>query len=117
MTLIIITGGIDLSVGSIVGFTAYYVGQTLADNNDMSAVLAVLLAIGIGAVVVPLLARALGVQDYGSFVTALAASQIFFAALALLLSDSPDTALPLARRLQQLNTARQHIEKGIGPRA
>jgi len=34
-------------------------------------------------------------------------------ALALLLSDSPDAAMPLARRLQQLNTARQHAEKGI----
>jgi single-stranded-DNA-specific exonuclease len=33
--------------------------------------------------------------------------------LALLLSDSPDAALPLARRLQQLNTARQHAEKSI----
>jgi rhamnose transport system permease protein len=47
-TIVVLTRNIDLSVGSIVGFTAYFVGQTLADNNDMSAVLAVLMAIGIG---------------------------------------------------------------------
>ena len=49
-TLVVLTRNIDLSVGSIVGFTAYYVGQTLADNNDMSAIVVVLMAVGIGAV-------------------------------------------------------------------
>ncbi len=48
-TLVVLTRNIDLSVGSIVGFAAYYVGQTLAHSNDMSPLLVVLMAVGIGA--------------------------------------------------------------------
>lgn len=47
-TLVILTRNIDLSVGSIVGFTAYFVGQQLADNNDIAPIVAVLMAIGVG---------------------------------------------------------------------
>jgi rhamnose transport system permease protein len=36
-------------VGSVVGFTAYFVGQQLAGNNDMAPAVAVLMAIGMGA--------------------------------------------------------------------
>jgi rhamnose transport system permease protein len=49
-TLVVLTRNIDLSVGSIVGFSAYFVGQTLAHNNDMSPMLVVLMAVGVGAV-------------------------------------------------------------------
>lgn len=48
-TLVVLTRNIDLSVGSMVGFTAYFVGQQLADNNDMLPLTAVLMAIGLGA--------------------------------------------------------------------
>jgi rhamnose transport system permease protein len=48
-TLVVLTRNIDLSVGSIVGFTAYFVGTQLAKNNDMAPLLVVLLAIGLGA--------------------------------------------------------------------
>jgi rhamnose transport system permease protein len=48
-TLVVLTRNIDLSVGSIVGFTAYFVGQALTDNRDLSPVLAVSLAVGFGA--------------------------------------------------------------------
>lgn len=48
-TLVILTRNIDLSVGSIVGFTAYFVGVQLAANGEMSPLLAVLLAVGVGA--------------------------------------------------------------------
>ncbi len=48
-TLVVLTRNIDLSVGSIVGFTAYFVGQQLSLNNEMEPLLAVLMAIGIGA--------------------------------------------------------------------
>jgi rhamnose transport system permease protein len=47
-TLVVITRNIDLSVGSIVGFTAYFVGQTLTDNRDLSPMVAVMLAVGFG---------------------------------------------------------------------
>ncbi|MEA3337904.1 MAG: ABC transporter permease [Chloroflexota bacterium] len=46
--LVILTRNIDLSVGSIVGFTAYFVGQQLAGNNDISPIVAVLMAVGVG---------------------------------------------------------------------
>jgi rhamnose transport system permease protein len=48
-TLVFLTENFDLSVGSIVGFTAYFVGQQLSGNNDMSPAVAVLMAVGIGA--------------------------------------------------------------------
>ena len=48
-TLVVLTRYIDLSVGSIVGFTAYFVGTQLANQNDLSPVLALLLAVGLGA--------------------------------------------------------------------
>ena len=49
-TLVVLTRNIDLSVGSIVGFTAYIVGQQLSQHNEMAPMNAVLLAIVIGAV-------------------------------------------------------------------
>ena len=48
-TLVVIMRHIDLSVGSIVGFTAYFVGRALVANSEMSPVMAVLLAIAMGA--------------------------------------------------------------------
>ncbi|MFC2031384.1 ABC transporter permease [Chloroflexota bacterium] len=49
-TLVFLTRNFDLSVGSIVGFTAYFVGQQLAGNNDIQPGVAVMMAIGMGAV-------------------------------------------------------------------
>jgi len=49
-TLVFLTRNYDLSVGSIVGFTAYFVGQQLAGNNDIGPVVAILMAIGVGAI-------------------------------------------------------------------
>jgi len=48
-TLVFLTENFDLSVGSVVGFTAYFVGQQLSGNNDMAPGMAVLMAVGIGA--------------------------------------------------------------------
>ncbi|MEO1016267.1 MAG: ABC transporter permease [Pseudomonadota bacterium] len=48
-TLVVLTRNIDLSVGSIVGVTAYVTGQLLADNPDLSPILALLAAITAGA--------------------------------------------------------------------
>ncbi|GAB4520658.1 MAG: ABC transporter permease [Anaerolineae bacterium] len=47
-TMVVLTRNIDLSVGSIVGFTAYFVGQQLTRNNDIAPLLAVFFAIGVG---------------------------------------------------------------------
>lgn len=47
-TLVVLTRNIDLSVGSIVGFTAYFVGAQLAEQHEMAPVIAVLLAVAVG---------------------------------------------------------------------
>jgi len=47
-TLVFLTRNFDLSVGSIVGFTAYFVGQQLWYHPEIPPVAAVLLAIGVG---------------------------------------------------------------------
>ena len=48
-TLVILTRNIDLSVGAVVGFTAYFVGQQLSQNNEITPFFAILMSIGIGA--------------------------------------------------------------------
>jgi rhamnose transport system permease protein len=48
-TLVVLTRNIDLSVGSIVGFTAYFTGTQLAANGAMHPLTAVLIACGVGA--------------------------------------------------------------------
>jgi rhamnose transport system permease protein len=47
--LVVLTRNIDLSVGSVVAFSAYYIGQQLTNNKELAPVAAVLLAIGVGA--------------------------------------------------------------------
>jgi len=49
-TLVVLTRNIDLSVGSIVGCTAYFVGKQLADDNEMDPFIALLMSIGLGAI-------------------------------------------------------------------
>src|SRR5262245_6394122 len=48
-TLVVLTRNIDLSIGSIVGLTAYVVGTQLANDNSMHPLVAVGLAIALGA--------------------------------------------------------------------
>jgi rhamnose transport system permease protein len=47
--LVVLTRNIDLSVGSIVGFTAYFVGRQVADDNTLSPLVLVLMSMGLGA--------------------------------------------------------------------
>jgi rhamnose transport system permease protein len=49
-TLVVLTRNIDLSVGSIIGFTAYFIGQQLSENNDIPPLLAVAIAMSFGAI-------------------------------------------------------------------
>ncbi|MEQ8698743.1 MAG: hypothetical protein RLT05_19580, partial [Bauldia litoralis] len=49
-TLVVLTRNIDLSVGSIVGCTAYFTGTLLAQNNDLHPLLVVLAAVALGSV-------------------------------------------------------------------
>ena len=47
--LVIITRNIDLSVGATLGVAAYLTAELLADNPDLPAAVAVLFAVGVGA--------------------------------------------------------------------
>ena len=48
-TLVILTRNIDLSVGAVVGFTAYFVGYQLSQNQEITPLVAILISIGVGA--------------------------------------------------------------------
>lgn len=48
-TLVILTRNIDLSVGSIVGFCAYFVGTQFTQNQDIHWAVGVGIAVGVGA--------------------------------------------------------------------
>lgn len=48
-TLVLLTRNFDLSVGSIVGLTAFFVGKLLTFNPDLQPIAALLFAIGLGA--------------------------------------------------------------------
>ena len=48
-TLVILTRNIDLSIGSIVGFTAYFVGMLIAGNHDLNPIFGMLIAVAMGA--------------------------------------------------------------------
>ena len=50
-TLVIVTRNVDLSVGSVVGLSAYVVGMTFKDHPHMPVILGFLLGIAVGAVV------------------------------------------------------------------
>lgn len=50
MTLVVLTRNIDLSVGSIVGCTAYFTGVQLAAHPDLGALSAIAIAMGLGLV-------------------------------------------------------------------
>jgi rhamnose transport system permease protein len=48
-TLVVLARNIDLSVASIVGFTAYFVGMQLTRRGDIAPLVTVLMAVGLGA--------------------------------------------------------------------
>ena len=48
-TLVILTRNIDLSVGSVVGFSAFFLGGLLARNPNINPLLVVLAAVGFGS--------------------------------------------------------------------
>ncbi|NLE52217.1 MAG: ABC transporter permease [Chloroflexi bacterium] len=48
-TMVVLTRNIDLSVSSIVGFTAYIAGQQVSQHSDMSPATLLALAVGLGA--------------------------------------------------------------------
>jgi rhamnose transport system permease protein len=50
-TLVVVTRNVDLSVGSVVGLSAYLVGDMFKHNHGMPVIVGFLLGIGVGAVI------------------------------------------------------------------
>lgn len=50
-TLVIVTRNVDLSVGSVVGISAYIVGTTFRDHPDMPVILGFVIGIAVGALI------------------------------------------------------------------
>ena len=48
-TLVVLTRNIDLSVGSIVGFTAFFVGRQVSNDETLSLEMVILMSLGLGA--------------------------------------------------------------------
>ena len=76
-SLVVIMRQIDLSVGSIVGFTAYFVGTQLAANNDMSPMVAVLMAVAVGALMGAINGSLIAYGGVPAIITTLATLAIF----------------------------------------
>jgi rhamnose transport system permease protein len=75
-TLVIITRNVDLSVGSVVGLSAYVVGMTFKDHPNMPVILGFVLGIVIGAVIGAINGLIVTVLRVPSLVTTLAALYI-----------------------------------------
>lgn len=80
-TLVVLTRNVDLSVGSIVGLTAYFIGTYLANNNDLNPILVVLLAIGLGAFLGIINGAIIAYGRVPAIITTLGTLAIFRAAL------------------------------------
>lgn len=50
MTMVVLTKGIDLSVGSVLGLSAFITARTLSENQGLPLPVAILIGLGIGAV-------------------------------------------------------------------
>jgi rhamnose transport system permease protein len=76
-TLVILTRNIDLSIGSIVGFTAYFVGMLIAAHHDLNPIQAVLIAAAMGAVMGALNGALVVVGGIPSIIVTLGTMAIF----------------------------------------
>lgn len=75
-TLVVITRNVDLSVGSVVGLSAYVVGMTFKDHPHMPVILGFVLGVGIGAMIGAINGLVVTVLRVPSLVTTLAALYI-----------------------------------------
>lgn len=101
-TLVILTRNIDLSVGSIVGFTAYFVGSQLAIYTEMPPLLAVLLAVGMGTVLGSLNGLIIAYGRVPAIITTLGTLAIYRTLLVQYSDSKTVTANSLPQWLQDL---------------
>lgn len=103
-TLVVITRNIDLSVGSIVGVTAYVAGQQVSLHDDLPPLVLVLLAVGIGAALGLLNGLLVAYGNIPSIVVTLGTMAIYRGVLVeygrgenVLVRDLPDWLVDLPR--------------------
>ncbi|MCC7162253.1 MAG: ABC transporter permease [Anaerolineae bacterium] len=101
-TLVILTRNVDLSVGSIVGVTAYVVGTFLTGNHELHPVLAVAMAIAIGAVLGTINGVLIAYGRVPAIITTLGTLAIYRAALVELSGAKTVVIDAMPRWLQEL---------------
>lgn len=102
-TLVFLTRNFDLSLGSIVGFTAYFVGQQLWHHPEIPPVAAVLLAIGVGAIAGSINGVLIAYGRVPSIITTIATLAIYRAILVEYSHAVPITTNNLPRWLVDLS--------------
>jgi len=80
-TLTILTRNVDLSVGSIVGVSAYFIGTYLANNKDLNPAVAVLMALALGALLGSINGALVAYGRVPAIITTLGTLAIYRAAL------------------------------------
>lgn len=101
-TLVILTRNVDLSVGSIVGVTAYVVGTFLTGNHELHPVLAVAMAIAIGAILGTINGVLIAYGRVPAIITTLGTLAIYRAALVELSGAKTVVIDAMPRWLQEL---------------
>jgi len=103
-TLVLLTRNYDLSVGSIVGITAFTVGKQLTNYPDMIPIVALLLAIGLGVAMGLLNGLVIAYGRVPSLVATLGTMAIYRSALVaypgnkiVVTNDLPEWVLELGR--------------------
>lgn len=102
-TLVFLTRNFDLSLGSIVGFTAYFVGQQLWHHPEIPPVAAVLLAIGVGALMGSINGLLVAYGRVPSIITTIATLAIYRSVLVEYSNAIPITTNNLPRWLVDLS--------------
>jgi rhamnose transport system permease protein len=102
-TLVFLTRNFDLSVGSIVGFTAYFVGQQLWHHPEIPPLAAVVLAIAVGMVMGSINGLLVAYGRVPSIITTLGTLAIYRAVLVEYSHAVPITTNNLPRWLVNLS--------------
>ncbi len=102
-TLVFLTRNFDLSLGSIVGFTAYFVGQQLWHHPEIPPVAAVLMAVGVGAIAGSINGVLIAYGRVPSIITTIATLAIYRAILVEYSNSVPITTNNLPRWLVDLS--------------
>jgi rhamnose transport system permease protein len=104
-TLVVVTRNVDLSVGSVLGLSAYLVGDLFAHNPSMPAVVAYLVGIGAGAVCGAVNGIVTTVLRVPSLVVTLAALYIIRGLDALIVNGKQIDPTSIPRSFQWIGSA------------